>query len=186
MSAPEGHPLCQTRAEIVRAAKLCAPGIESLGTLTFDGDPVNPNAVTAWREAVFLPLLAPAIREATIAAKHGCRELVLVDASLDMRLAGPLAKTSRTSGRSIAAALQAPNSEPVLKKFLAAVAGGESPGHAAVVFAARASVFHFPACIVAGALVLLEMRAAPIDASWAAVESCIASLPPADTSLRAA
>lgn len=186
MSAPDGHPLCQTRAEIVRAAKLCAPGIESLGTLTCEGDPVDPAAVTAWRGAVFLPLLAPAIRDTTLAAKHGCREMVRVDTLLDKRLAGPLAKTSRASGRAIAAALQAPNSEPALKKYLAAVERGESPGHAAVVFAARASVFHFPERIVAGALVLLEMHAAPLDAAWAAVESCIASLPPAHASLRAA
>lgn len=186
MSASEGHPLCQTRAEIIRAAKLCAPGIESLGKLTFEGDPADSTAVDRWRDAVFIPLLAPAIREATLAAKQGCRELVRIDTSLDKRLAGPLAKTSRAAGKTIAAALQAPNSEPILKKFLAAVDRGESPGHAAVVFAARASVFHFPERIVAGALVLLEMRAAPLDASWAAVSSCIASIPPADASLRAA
>lgn len=186
MASPESQPLCQTRSEIVRAAKLCAPGIDSLGTLTFDGDPENAAAVARWRDAVFLPLLSPALHDATLASRLGFRELLSVDAALDTRIAGPLAKTSRSSGRLIAAALKAPNSESILKKFLAAVSEGKTPGHIAVVFAARASVFHFPARIVAGALVLLEMRSAPADAAWAAVEACLESLPPAESSLHAA
>ena len=186
MAAPEESPLCQTRTEILRAAKLCAPGLEALGPATFDGDPMKATDVSRWRDTVFLPLLAPAVTEATLAARQGCRELLRVDTSLDNRLAGPLAKASRASGRTIALSLNAPNSEATLKKFLAAVSEGKTPGHMAVVFAARAAVFHFPTRIVAGALVLLEMRAAPVETVWAAVESCLEVLPATQSSLRAA
>lgn len=186
MATSAENPLCQTRTEILRAAKLCAPGLEALGQGTFDGDPTKATDVLRWRDTVFLPLLAPAVNETTIAFKLGCRELVTVDASLDKRLAGPLSKASRASGRTVALSLNAPNSEATLKKFLAAVSAGSTPGHMAVVFAARASVFHFPTRIVAGALVLLEMRTAPVDAVWTAVESCLEALPATQSSLRAA
>jgi hypothetical protein len=186
MSASESQPLCQIRTEILRAAKLCSPGLESLGRLTFDSDPTEVSAVAHWRDAVFLPLLAPAIRDTATASRQGCRELVCVDKALDKRLAGPLAKTSRASGLAIANALQAPNSEPALKKFLAAVGAGTTPGHMVIVFSARASVFHFPVQVIAGALVVLEMRTATVDSAWGAVQSCLESLPPAEASLRAA
>ena len=186
MSTPESQPLCQIRSEILRAAKLCAPGLESLGVLTFAGDPADVAAVHRWRDTVFLPLLAPAIQDTLLAARQGCREIFRVDAALNKRLAGPLATTSRASGRAIATAIHAPSSETTLKKFLTAVEAGKTSGHAAVVFAARASIFHFPAQVVAGALVLLEMRAAPVDTAWAAVQSCLEALPPAASSLRAA
>ena len=186
MATPTENPLCQTRTEILRAAKLCAPGLEALGPATFDGDPAKSTDVVRWRDTVFLPLLAPAVTEATLAARQGCRELLRVDTSLDNRLAGPLAKASRASGRTIALSLNAPNSEATLKKYLAAVSEAKTPGHMAVVFAARASVFHFPTRIVAGALVLLEMRAAPVDTVWTVVESCLEALPATQSSLRAA
>lgn len=186
MAAPVNQPSCQTRTEIVRAAKLCAPGIDTVGNLTFNGHPENAADVTRWRDTVFLPLLGPLVTEATLAARQGCRELLRVDAALDKRLAGPLAKASRSAGHVIASALHAPSSEAILKKFLAAVTSGSTPGHMAVVLAARASIFHFPARTVAGALVLLEMRYAPVDTVWTAIEACLDSLPPAESSLRAA
>jgi hypothetical protein len=186
MHSSSGHPLCQIRTEILRAVKLCAPGLELLGRTTFDADPRDSNAVAHWRDAVFLPFLSSAIHEATTAANVGCRELLMIDASLDSRLAGPLAQASRASGRIVAAALRAPDSAPALKKFLAAVDDGTTPGHMAVIFAARAGVFHFPARVVAGAFVLLEMRSAPLDTAWATVQACLEALPPANSSLRAA
>jgi hypothetical protein len=70
-------------------------------------------------------------------------------------------------------------------KYLEAVKREESPGHFAVVFAARASVFHIPLPITRAALVFLEMRAAPIDSLWTIIENCLAGEKHA-ASLRAA
>lgn len=173
----------ESRAEIFRVAKLCAPCLDAMGMLTFHGDPSSAADLKAWRDSVWTPWISPALETAHAACKLGSRELIAIDRQLD--LAGPLAKTHRAAGRLLATQFTAPASEPALLKFLEAVRRIETPGHFAVVFAARASVFHIPLPMTRAALVFLEMRSAPIDSLWPIIENCLAGEKPA-ASLRAA
>ena len=184
-SAGEMSPT-EMRAEIFRVARLCAPCLDSMGPATFHGNPAAASELTNWRDSVWTPYLSPAVETALAVGKIGCRELIEVDQKLDLQLAGPLAKSSRTAGRQLATRFSAPANEPALLKFLAAVASGSSPGHLAVVFAARAAVFHIPLPTTRAALLFLEMRAAPIDSLWPILEACLTGAKPATTSLHAA
>jgi len=173
----------ETRAEIFRVAKLCAPCLDSIGLLTFHGDPTATAELHSWRDSVWIPRISPALEKAHAACKIGSRELIEIDRQID--LAGPLAKTHRAAGRLLATNFTAPASEPALLKYLEAVKHGEAPGHFTVVFAARASVFHIPLPMTRAALLFLEMRAAPIESLWAIIEDCLAAEKPT-ASLRAA
>ena len=173
----------ETRAEIFRVAKLCAPCLDFLGLLTFHGDPKSTSELQLWRDSVWIPRICPAIEKAHAACKIGSRELTEIDRRFD--LAEPLAKTHCAAGRMLATNFTAPASEPALLKYLDAVKRSETPGHFAVVFAARSSVFHIPLPMTRAALLFLEMRAAPIELLWDIIENCLAGEKPT-TSLRAA
>jgi hypothetical protein len=183
MKSAEEMSALETRAEIYRVAKLCAPCLDSIGLLTFHGVPSSASELKDWRESVWSRWISPAIESAHASCKLGSRELIAIDQRLD--LAGPLSKTHRAAGRQLATQFTAPASEPALLKYLEAVKREESPGHFAVVFAARASVFHIPLPMTRAALIFLEMRAAPIDSLWTIIENCLAGEKHA-ASLRAA
>ena len=176
----------ESRAEIFRVAKLCAPCLDSMGSLTFHGDPTSPADLHCWRDSVWTPRISQALEKAHAACKIGSRELIEIDRELDLSLAGPLAKTHRVAGRQLATQFTAPASEPALLKFLDAVKRNETPGHFTVVFAARASVFHIPLPMTRAALVFLEMRSAPIDSLWPILELCLAAKKPSSSSFHAA
>ena len=173
-----------TRAEIFRIARFCAPSLDTLGHVTFTGDPSISNQLQQWRDAVLVPHIAPAARSAYRAAKRGFRELSAADKQLD--LAGPLAKNSRAAGRLIARSTRAPVGETALERYLTAVDREECPGHMAVVFAARAAVFHLPEPLVLAAIVFVELRSSPIGDLWPYVETCIHAIPPTEPGLCAA
>ena len=173
-----------TRAEIFRIARFCAPSLDTLGQVTFTGEPAISNQLQQWRDAILVPHIAPAARSAYRAAKRGFRELAAADKQLD--LAGPLAKNSRAAGRLIARSTRAPVGETALERYLAAVDREECPGHMAVVFAARAAVFHLPEPLVLAAIVFVELRSSPIGDLWPCVETCIQAIPPSEPGLCAA
>jgi hypothetical protein len=175
----------EMRAEIFRVARLCAPCLDSLGPLTFLGNPTAESELQHWRDSVWRPLISPAIDSAHAAGKIGSRELIEIDRKFDLQLVGPLAKSSRAAGRQLATQFSAPASEPALLKYLAAVNSGSAPGHFAVVFAARAAIFHIPLPTTRAAAIFLELRAAPIDSLWALIEDCLVGDKPS-TSLHAA
>jgi len=173
-----------TRAEIFRIARFCAPPLDTLGQVTFTGDPAIAKHLLQWRDAILVPHIAPAARSAYRAAKHGFRELSAADKKLD--LAGPLANNSRAAGRLIARSTRAPVGETALERYLAAVDCEECPGHMTVVFAARAAVFHLPEPLVLAAIVFVELRSSTIPDLWTCVETCIQAIPPSESGLCAA
>ncbi len=173
-----------TRAEIFRIARFCAPPLDTLGQVTFTGDPAIAKHLQQWRDAILVPHIAPAARSAYRAAKRGFRELSAADKKLD--LAGPLAKNSRTAGRLIARSTRAPVGETALERYLAAVDREECPGHMTIVFAARAAVFHLPEPLVLAAIVFVELRSSTIPDLWTCVETCIQAIPPSESGLCAA
>ena len=178
------HPV---RAEIFRAARMCAPCMDRLGILTYQASPLNESLRARWCSSVLLNHLMPAVSSAHLATNNfGFRELLAVDALLDSGLAGPMAKDSRTAGRLVAMDSRPPAAERALKRYCLAVESGNSSGHLATVLSARAAVFHIPPQMAVAALVFLEMRAAPVTMFWPCVESCLSSIPPGAHLLRAA
>ena len=154
-----------------------------MGLLTFHGDPNSTLELQSWRDSVWIPGVSPAVEKAHSACKIGSRELIEIDRQLD--LAGPLAKTHLAAGRQLATNFTAPASESTLLKYCDAVKHGKAPGHFAVIFAARASVFHIPLPMTRAALLFLEMRTAPIQSLWGIIENCLSGEKPTG-SLRAA
>ncbi len=178
------HPV---RAEIFRAARMCAPCMDRLGTLTFGASPLNASSRDLWCDAVLAKHLLPAIRTAHPAAAGGkFREILEVDAFLDSRLAGPASRHSTSAGRMIAADFRPPGAEKTLARYFHALETGQSSGHLATVLAARAAVFHIPPRMTLSALVFLEMRAAPVAEFWASVEACLRRIPQDGPLLKAA
>jgi hypothetical protein len=167
----------ETRAEILRIAKRLAPCLDSLGRLTFLGDPLSEPQRRNWVDTVWQPIVSEALRKAYNLRNRGHLDLERIDRELDNRLAGPLAKFSRAAGRELATRFQAPEGENHLARFLNDIRRGETPGHFAIVFGARASAFHIPLTISRAALIFLEMRAAPIDQLWPIVEKCLSESP---------
>jgi len=185
---PDGDPaLLETRAEIFRLARICAPSLDQLGKLTFQGNPSNTAIRRVWRDTVLVPVLAPALESAWLAGKAGFRELLAADAALEARLATSMTPGSRAAGRQMAAAFHAPAGETGLLKFREAILRGETPGHMAILFAGRAAVFHFPRPLVLPALVFAEMREVRVAELWTLIDDCIAPVVQAgSTGLRAA
>jgi hypothetical protein len=183
MKPASDQALLEMRAEIFRLVRLCAPDLATVGRITFDGEAADERQRRHWRDAVFIPVLVPAVGAVWSAAKQGFREMAAADAALDSKLAGPLAKNSRDAGRLIAASMHAPAGEQGLEKFLRAIGKGESPGHLAVVFAARASIFHFPKDIILAGLVFAEMRTARVEELWSVIDDCLAAVPACEPSI---
>jgi len=178
------HPI---RAEIFRAARMCAPCMDRLGVMTYRASPLNEALRARWCGSVLVNHLVPAISATHLATSNfGFRELLAVDTRLDSALAGPTARDSRTAGRLVASDFRPPAAERALKHYFAAVESGESSGHIATVLSARAAVFHIPPQMAVSALVFLEMRAAPVARFWACVEDCLRQIPPGTHLLRAA
>jgi hypothetical protein len=175
--------LLEMRAEIFRLVRLCAPDLATLRSITFDGQAASERQRRQWRDAVFVPVLVPAVGAAWLAGKQGFREMAAADASLDAKLAGPIAKSSRAAGRLIAASMHAPAGEQGLEKFLRAIDRGESPGHMTAVFAARASIFHFPKDIILAGLVFAEMRTARVEELWSVIDDCLDAVPACEPSI---
>lgn len=175
------------RAEIFRAARLCAPCMDRLGTLTFTGSPLNETARALWCDSVLIKHLAPSISAAHLATtSRGFRELIDVDTKLDTSLSGPTARRSQAAGRMVATDFRPPACERALARYCASLESRESSGHLTTILSARAAVFHIPPHMALSALVFLEMRAAPVKEFWPCVEACLLRVPQSGHLLRAA
>ncbi len=187
MPNEQPNPAAHLRTEILRAARLCAPNLESVGALTFTGDAADPAQISAWAESVLRPHLVPAADSAWKFGRTGVRELLAADKLLSEKLAGPLARNSRSAGTKTALAAQAPAGETALARYMQSLSRGETDGNFAVVFCARAGVFHIPKNIALAALVFMELRAVPLPQLWDAIDACAAVFPaPDNKGLRAA
>jgi len=175
------------RAEIFRAARLCAPCMDRLGVLTFEGSPLQESARALWCDSVLVKHLLPSLTAAHQATStRGFRELLEIDAQLDACLSGPTARRSRAAGRMVALDFRPPACERALARYCAAQESGESSGHLTTILSARAAVFHIPPHLALSALIFLEMRTAPVARFWPCVEACLLRVPQSGHLLRAA
>ncbi len=175
MKPADANTHLETRAEILRIAKRLVPCLDSLGPLTFLGDPISDSQLRNWISSVWQPILFPAFQKSCLPGQGGHREWLRLDREIDTRLAGPLAKSSRAAGFHLTSHIHALEAEPHLAKLLRDIRQGTTPGHFAIVFAARASSFHIPITISRAALIFLEMRQAPVDQLWPTVEQCLSA-----------
>jgi hypothetical protein len=165
------------RQEIDRAAGLCLPGHRAMAPATYFSAGTSP-AWQDWKDRIFLPHLRPAlegVREA--AQQRDWKAIVRLDSHLDAALAPSGACTrSRALGRAVILGRHAPCAEKVWRRYRTLVENGDSPGHAVVAHAIRASAFFLTPHLAAGAYVYGEMACAfPSDRElWSAVEDCMA------------
>jgi hypothetical protein len=167
----------ETRAEIFRVAKRCAPCLDTLGPITFLANPASEQQRRAWIEATWQPIVSVSLRKSQTLCRRPHTSLIAVDRELDERLAGPLAKSSRAAGLRLASYSRAPAGETCFSNYIQTVLQGESPGHFAIVFGARAGLFDIPPHIARAALLFLEMRAARLQDLWPAIEDCLSFSP---------
>lgn len=168
---------------ILRAAQLCAPCIDTVGRMTLVES--SEGAIELWMDSVFCRHLAPAFADARHAIlTAGAKELAAIDARLDSSLAGPLAAGSRAAGKMLALDSDAPAGEKALARHLAAVRLAE--GHFVTLYAARSAVFHVCAATALAGLLYAELQHLPPQTATAAMRSCMARLPIQQPGLRAA
>jgi len=135
---------------------------------------------TAWRDSLFVPVLAPKIEEAwSRAAASDLRGLIACDEALSQALPAEEQAASREAGLRLATQCGVPMLEKCWMRYLDRIVAGAVPANLAVVLALRAAVFHFPPVAALGSYVFLEVRAAGPElgvAGWMeAVADCLAA-----------
>lgn len=159
-------------SDILRALALCHPGARNVAPLTLD-----PANLDQWRAEIFGARLWPAMLQAWNSTVHGrSRELADSDRTLDAAFLSGAAIRSRAAGASLLAAYRPPSAERSLDRYSRLVEEGVSPGHLAIVMAARGAIFRIAPRLVAAAYVVLEMRAAGCNEAElsAIVAACLA------------
>jgi hypothetical protein len=173
------------------ATRVANPDFAISGPVTFHGGAAFAVAAAAWRETVFSPMLLPALRATLGHARRGeVREI----SALDKRLSDELGETAREgslrAGNRLAQHGCDLRGDRLLPRLGEWVRDGATPGHLAVIFAARCAAFSLPDRIAVGAYLFQEMCAgaptAGIPDVCDFVAACIEPLGGSSIELRAA
>lgn len=144
--------------ELLRAVRVCHPGWESAGRLTFVPDRSGPGWNT-WVAGIFAPLLLPQLRAARLALAAGdASALQACEHALETGLPTAARAASTSAGSALARDFTVPNAEKSWLRYRDLVLAGKTPGHLAVVLALRSSAFHLAPASLTAAYVLLEAR----------------------------
>jgi hypothetical protein len=173
------------------ATRVANPDFTTCGPVTFRTGSNFPTSVAAWQETVFTPFLLPALRAALDHARRGeARELTALDQRLSQQLAEAITTGSLGAGRRLALLGGDFRGDRLLPRLATAVREGTTPGHLAIIFAARCAVFSLPDRAAVGAYLFQEMCAgaptARVDEVCEFVARCIEPLGGSSLSLRAA
>jgi hypothetical protein len=173
------------------ATRVANPDFSICAPVTFRAGAAFPLAANAWQEAVFAPILLPALRAALTHARRGeVRELAALDLRLSDQLGDGLRADSLRAGRRLALLGSTLRGDRLLPRLAESVRTGNSPGHLAIVFAARCGAFSLPDRIAIGAYLFQEMCAGAPTASVGEVcdfvARCIEPLGGSSLELRAA
>lgn len=173
------------------ATRVANPDFAISGPVTFHSGAVFATAANAWRDAVFSPVLLPALRATLGHARRGeVREI----SALDKRISDELGEISREgslrAGNRLAAHGCDLRGDRLLPRLGEWVRDGVTPGHLAVIFAARCAAFSLPDRIAIGAYLFQEMcagaPAAAVPDVCDFVAACIEPLGGSAAGLRAA
>ena len=167
------------------------PDFATCGPITFSGGSVFAAAAAGWKDVVFSPVLLPALRSALGHARRGeLRELLDLDRQLSTSLGGPSRLGSLAAGHRLALHGCDLRGDRLLPRLGEAVRTGSTPGHLAIIFAARCATFSLPDRITVGAYLFQEICAgaptAHVPAVCDFVAACIEPLGGAAFELRAA
>jgi hypothetical protein len=173
------------------AARVANPDFAVAGAVTFHAGASFTHAAVAWRDSIFAPMLVPALRSALGHARRGeLRELSALDKKLSEQLGEIARESSIRAGRRLALRSSGLQGDRLLPRLGEWVRDGATPGHLAIVFAARCAAFSLPDRIAVGAYLFEEMCAgaptAPIPEVCDFVAACIEPLGGSSLELRAA
>jgi hypothetical protein len=142
------------------AARTANPDFTLSGPVTFRAPGLFAPAAVAWQESLFNPVLLPALRAALAHARRGeVRELAALDQRLSESLPAGVRDDSTRAGHRLALHGAALRGDRLLPRLAASVSDGTSPGHLAIVFAARCGAFSLPDRMAVGAYLFQEMCA---------------------------
>jgi len=173
------------------ATRVANPDFSICGPVTFHSGQAFPLAAAVWQESVFAPVLLPALRAALAHARRGeVRELATLDRRLSEQLGDGLRADSIRAGRRLALHGNSLRGDRLLPRLAENVRTEVSPGHLAIIFAARCGAFSLPDRIAVGAYLFQEMCAGAPTASVVEVcdfvARCIEPLGGSSLELRAA
>jgi len=173
------------------ATRVANPDFAATGPVTFHGGAVFTIAADAWKQAVFSPVLLPGLRAALSHARRGeFRELCDLDRHLSATLDRAALEGSTGAGHRLALHGCDLRGDRMLPRLGEAVRSGSTPGHLAVIFAARCATFSLPDRTTVGAYLFQEICAgspiAPVVEVCDFVAACIEPLGGAAFELRAA
>lgn len=163
-------------AEVWRCAGRCHPRWETTGLLTLPRACAEGEYWRPWRDAVFRPMLVPAMERARIAAAAGdLPEIAACDRRLDAVLPPDAAARSRMAGALLLENFRWPAGERTLRRYAMEAAGRRAPGHLPVVAAVRGAAFCLPPAMAVAGYLLMEARGAGASpaALWKILEDCL-------------
>ncbi len=159
IASPGRDPAEDPHLDLLRAVRLCHPGWDALGRITFSADARQTPPWQKWRTDIFLTILRPQLQAAYHAATSAdWRDLAAGDLALEGALPTESAAVSRRAGAALMTEYDAPAAERLWTRYRNLVAAGSSPGHLAIALAVRAAAFHFPPSTLISAYVFLEAR----------------------------
>ena len=172
-------------AETQHAVRLCHPGWETAGRLTFSAGGEDWDT---WRSTVFEPVILPAFLGARAAFSAGRRkDLAAWDRDVDAALSAPHAAASRFAGARLAREYTVPGAEKTWRWYREQVTEGAVPGHVVVMSAVRSAAFHLAPRAALAALLFLEARGGlPDDTEGGWMRLAAAAAPETNFRLRAA
>ena len=163
------------------AARVANPEFALCGPVTFRAAADFSNLAAGWRASIFESVLLPALRASLAHAHRGeLRELAALDRRLSEQLPPHACAGSLAAGQRLAHLGADLQGDRLLPRLAANVRDKVSPGHLAVVFAARCAAFSLPDRTAIGAYLFQEMCAgaptAPVAAVCDFVAACIEPL----------
>lgn len=173
------------------ATRIANPDFAICGSVTFHAGAVFSISVNAWRESVFTPILLPTLSAALNHAHRAeVRELAALDRSLSENLPPKVCADSIRAGHRLALHGSELRGDRLLPRIAENLRAGTSPGHLAVIFAARCAAFSLPNRAAIGAYLFQEMCAgaptAPVIDVCDFVAACLEPLGASALGLRAA
>jgi hypothetical protein len=140
------------------ATRVANPDFVVSGPVTFHTGGSFAMSANAWREAIFAPILLPALQAALSHSRRGeLRELRETDQKLSAQLGGIACEGSVRAGRRLAQRGCELPGDRLVTRLSDSIASGDTPGHLAVVFAARCAAFSLSDRVAAGAYLFQEM-----------------------------
>lgn len=188
---PGGPHPASDDAELASALHFADPGplvlLPGRGAPTFvppSSAPAASSAWQTWQDAVFRPVLAPAlVRAAICAGRDNARELRAGDLALADALTSGVTESARDPGHRLLRRLRAARGVRWVARLQFWAAEGETPALFPTVFAGHCALFHLPLRTMLLAYAACEWRAAgggelgeALAASRPAVDGTLADL----------